>query len=81
MATPQFARLHDSLGLRDAVPVRPYKSDYIDVANRPVAAHEHVQEILNWINRLALAIPIRDRIPTVELRAHIDDQLEAARNI
>lgn len=29
----------------------------------------------------ALAIQIQDRITSVELRAHIDEQIEAARNV
>jgi Tol biopolymer transport system component len=54
---------------------------YVDVANKPADAREDARYFLKWIDRLALAVRVRDRIPTAELRTHVDAQLEAARDV
>lgn len=54
---------------------------YVDVANRPAESREDAMYFLKWIDRLALAVRLRDRIPSAELRAHVESQLESARNV
>jgi hypothetical protein len=34
-----------------------------------------------WIDRLSLALRLRDRVPNDELRKHVQNQLEAARAV
>jgi len=54
---------------------------YVDVANKPANARDDARYFLKWIDRLALAVRVRDRIPTAELRANVTAQLEAARTV
>lgn len=54
---------------------------YVDVAGKPADSREDAIYFLKWIDRLALAVRIRDRIPSAELRAHINAQLESARDV
>ncbi len=54
---------------------------YVEVADKPADSQEDARYFLQWIDRLALAVRVRDRIPTAELRAHVDAQLEAARDV
>lgn len=54
---------------------------YVDVADRPINAKEDAVYFLKWIDRLALAVRVRDRIPSQELRAHVESQLEEARDV
>ena len=54
---------------------------YIDVANRPVDAKQDAEYFLKWIDRLHLAVRVRDRIPGDELRRHVEKQLDAARDV
>eukprot|EP00913_Durusdinium_trenchii_P010929 g10258.t1 len=52
---------------------------YIDVAGKPFDARAEAAFFLKWIDRLALAVRVRDRIPSDRLKAHVRDQFEAAR--
>jgi hypothetical protein len=54
---------------------------YVEVANKPADSREDARYFLKWIDRLALAVRVRDRIPSAELRAHVDAQLESARDV
>jgi hypothetical protein len=54
---------------------------YVDVADRPAESREDALYFLKWIDRLALAVRLRDRIPSAELRAHVESQLESARDV
>lgn len=54
---------------------------YIQVAGKPSDSKEDALYFLKWIDRLALAVRIRDRIPSAELRAHVESQLESARAV
>jgi len=46
-----------------------------------VATRQDALYFLEWIDRLALAVRIRDRIPSAELRAHVESQLDSARAV
>lgn len=54
---------------------------YVDVANSPADTRNDAIYFLKWIDRLALAVRLRDRIPTKEQQAHVEGQLEAARDV
>jgi len=54
---------------------------YVEVAGKPAASREDALYFLKWIDRLALAVRLRDRIPSAKLRAHVEGQLEDARNV
>ena len=54
---------------------------YVEVAGKPPASREDALYFLKWIDRLALAVRLRDRIPSAKLRAHVEGQLEDARNV
>lgn len=54
---------------------------YVEVADKPADSREDARYFLKWIDRLALAVRVRDRIPSAELRAHVAAQLESARDV
>jgi hypothetical protein len=54
---------------------------YVEIAGKPAASRTDAEFFLKWIDRLELAIRLRDRIPSDELRRHVRDQLEAARAV
>lgn len=54
---------------------------YIEVADRPVDAKKDAEYFLKWIDRLHLAVRVRDRIPSDELKRHVEEQLDAARDV
>ncbi len=54
---------------------------YVEVAGRPAASREDAEYFLKWIDRLSLAARIRDRIPSPALKQHVENQLEAARDV
>ncbi len=54
---------------------------YVEVAGSPAGARADAEIFLKWIDRLSLAMRLRDRIPNDELRKHVQNQLEAARSI
>jgi hypothetical protein len=46
-----------------------------------VAAKSEARFFLAWIDRLHAALRQRDRIPSPELKSHVESQLDAARAI
>ncbi|MBM83670.1 MAG: hypothetical protein CMJ78_24185 [Planctomycetaceae bacterium] len=54
---------------------------YVVVDGKPAGSREDAEYFLKWIDRLSLAVRLRDRIPTDELRKHVDSQFDAARDV
>ncbi|TXT39720.1 MAG: hypothetical protein FD138_10 [Planctomycetota bacterium] len=54
---------------------------YVRVAGSPQGSRADAEYFLKWIDRLSLALRLRDRIPNDELRKHVQNQLEAARAV
>jgi hypothetical protein len=54
---------------------------YIEVAGKPAASRDDAEYFLKWIDRLSLFIRQRERIPSPQLKQHVESQLEAARGI
>ena len=54
---------------------------YVEVAGKPAASREDAKFFLKWIDRLSLALRVRDRVPNEQLRQHVQSQLEAARQV
>ena len=54
---------------------------YVTVAGASYDSSEDAEYFLKWIDRLHLAIRVRDRIPSDELRGHVQSQLDEARNV
>ena len=54
---------------------------YITVAGKPPASEKDAQYFLQWIDRLEAKLNERSRIPAPALRAHVESQLSAAREV
>jgi len=54
---------------------------YVEVAGKPTASRDDAEYFLKWLDRLALALRLRDRIPSPQLKQHAEAQLEAARQV
>jgi hypothetical protein len=54
---------------------------YVRVEGTKPAAREDAEYFLKWIDRLSLAVRLRDRAPNNEQRQHIQTQLDAARAV
>lgn len=54
---------------------------YVQLKGSPAGAREDAEYFLKWIDRLSLAIRLRERIPNDELRKHVSSQLESARAV
>ncbi len=54
---------------------------YVEVAGSPAGTRADAEFFLKWIDRLSLALRLRDRVPNEELRRHVQDQLETARAV
>jgi hypothetical protein len=54
---------------------------YVEVAGKPIAARDDAEYFLKWLDRLALALRLRDRIPSPEFKQHAEAQIEAARQV
>jgi TolB protein len=54
---------------------------YIEVAGKPAASRADAEYFLQWIDRISLSLRLRDRIPSAELKRHVENQLEAARAV
>ncbi len=52
---------------------------YVQVASKTAASKPDAEFFLAWTDRLAAAIRQRDRIPSAELKAHVESQIDAAR--
>jgi TolB protein len=54
---------------------------YVLIGDQPIASREDAEYFLAWLERLSLAVRLRDRIPSPELKRHVENQLEAARAV
>ena len=54
---------------------------YVQLAGSPSGARTDAEIFLKWIDRLSLALRLRDRVPNDDLRKHVQNQLEAARAV
>jgi hypothetical protein len=54
---------------------------YVEMAGRPYDCREDAAFFLKWIDRLALALRLRNRVPNEALRKHVQEQLDAARKV
>ena len=54
---------------------------YLTVAGKPAASEKDAQYFLQWIDRLEAKLNERSRVPSPALRAHVDGQLRAAREV
>lgn len=54
---------------------------YVTVGGKPTGSKEDAEYFLKWIDRLSLAIKVRDRIPDPKLRQEVEAQFEAARAV
>jgi hypothetical protein len=54
---------------------------YFEVAGQGARSKEDAANFLKWIDRLGLAVRLRDRIPSDELKKHVRDQFERARSV
>jgi len=54
---------------------------YINVADKPYRSASEARKFLKWIDRLSLAVRLRDRIPSDELKRHVENQFTAARKV
>lgn len=54
---------------------------YVTVADRPTASAEDAAYFQEWIERLSLAVRLRDRLPTSQIKQQVEAQLEAARAV
>ena len=52
---------------------------YVDIQGRPAASVADARYFLQWIDRLEAKLKERDRIPSQGLKAHVEGQLNAAR--
>ncbi len=54
---------------------------YVELAGQAHRAKADAVFFLNWIDRLAVMMRERDRIPTEELRRHVQQQIDQARSV
>jgi Tol biopolymer transport system component len=54
---------------------------YIDVAGGALRSRDDALFFLRWIDDLAVMLRARNRIPDAQLRRHVENQLDAARNV
>ena len=54
---------------------------YITVAGKPAASTKDAQYFLQWIDRLEAKLNERNRLPSPALRARVESQLKAAREV
>ncbi len=54
---------------------------YVHVAGSPLGSRADAEYFLKWIDRLSLALRLRDRVPNDEQRKHVLNQLEAVRAV
>jgi hypothetical protein len=54
---------------------------YVEVRGTPAGSRADAEYFLKWIERLSIALRVRDRVPNDELRRHIQNQLESARSV
>jgi Tol biopolymer transport system component len=54
---------------------------YVEVRGSSARSRADAQFFLAWIEEMAVLVRGRDRVPSAELRQHIQDQLESARRV
>lgn len=54
---------------------------YVEIDGKPSGSREDAESLLKWIDRLSLALRVRDRIPNKELKDRVRSQLERARAV
>jgi hypothetical protein len=54
---------------------------YVEVAGKPAGSKADAEYFLAWIDRLEAQLKKRDRVPSDGLKKHVDDQLDAARDV
>ena len=54
---------------------------YVEVKGKPYDARKEAASFLKWIDRLELAVRVRDRIPGEKNKRRVRDQFEAARRV
>jgi len=54
---------------------------YLQVAGKPTASRDDARFFLAWIERLSVALRVRDRLPSPQIKQQVQDQLEAARAV
>lgn len=54
---------------------------YVEIAGKPARSRADALFMLNWLDRLAVMQRERNRIPTEELRRHVQGQIDAARAV
>jgi Tol biopolymer transport system component len=54
---------------------------YVEVAGKPAASREDAEYFLKWIDRLEEKLKARDRLPSPELAARVQGQLNSARAV
>jgi hypothetical protein len=54
---------------------------YVEVAGKPAGSKADAEYFLAWIDRLEAQLRKRDRVPGDALKKHVDDQLNAAREV
>ena len=54
---------------------------YVEVGGEPAGSSKDAQAFLKWIDRLELALRVRDRFPSDEQQRHVQSQLDAARRV
>lgn len=79
------------IGFRATGPIQPDHSGgpfeahaapvYVEVAGKRAASKADAEFFLAWIDRLSVFLRQRDRIPSAELKQHVERQLEAARAV
>ncbi len=52
---------------------------YLQLAGKPTASREDAKFFLNWIDRLSLALRLRDKLPSPQIKQQVEAQLDAAR--
>lgn len=54
---------------------------YVEVGGKPAASRADAEYFLAWIDRLEAQLRKRDRVPGAGLKAHVESQLSAARDV
>jgi hypothetical protein len=54
---------------------------YVEVAGKRASSRKDAEYFLQWIDRLETKLTQRDRIPSPELKARVESQLNAARSV
>jgi hypothetical protein len=54
---------------------------YVEVAGKRASSRKDAEYFLQWIDRLEAKLTQRDRIPSPEVKARVESQLNAARSV